>query len=306
MIKNYFKTAWRNILRNKTTSFINLFGLSVGMTAAVLILMWVQNEMSYDKYNPNVKQIYRLTCHINTANWVWDTSPLLLSDAIQKEIPEIKSTAKLRPIYGTAILNCKDELFSEKNCTYYDKGWFKMFHYDYVEGNLNTAIQTPFSIIMTETKAKKYFVNHAAVGQLVRIDTINYTVQAVIKDNPQNSSFQYDIFIPLDAFLADPVQRENDQNWGNMNYTTFVQINENANSTAISKKITTIIQKNKKRNDEYMTLFNLQDMHFEADLTTSHSVHGNKNTVYFFSLLAFVLLFTACINYVNLTTAKAR
>jgi len=305
MFKNYFKTAWRNILRNKTTSFINLFGLSVGMTAAVLILMWVQNEMSFDNYHPNVKHIFRLTCHINSANWGSDASPLLLSDAIQKEIPEIKSTAKLRPIRGTAILNIKGELFSEKNCTYYDKGWFKMFHYDYVEGNPNTAIQNPFSIIMTESKAKKYFGNHAAVGQIIRIDTINYTVQAVIKDNPQNSSFQYDIFIHLDAFLAGPVQRGNEQNWGNMNYITFVQINENANSTAIGKKITAILQKNKKRNDEYMTLFNLQDMHFETDLTSSKSRQGNKNTVYFFSLLAFVLLFTACINYVNLTTAKA-
>jgi ABC-type antimicrobial peptide transport system permease subunit len=305
MLRNYFKTAWRNILRNKTTSFINLFGLSVGMTAAVMILMWVQNEMSFDNYHPNVKQIYRLTCHINTANWVIEVSPLLLSDAIQKEIPEIKSTAKLRPIRGAAILNIKGELFSEKNCTYYDKGWFKMFHYDYVEGNPNTAIQNPFSIIMTETKAKKYFGNHAAVGQIIRIDTINYAVQAVIKDNPQNSSFQYDIFIPLDAFLAGPVQRGNDQDWGNMNYITFVQINENANSTTIGKKITAILQKNKKRNDEYMTLFNLQDMHFETDLTSSKSGQGNKNTVYFFSLLAFVLLFTACINYVNLTTAKA-
>jgi ABC-type antimicrobial peptide transport system permease subunit len=158
---------------------------------------------------------------------------------------------------------------------------------------------------MTETKAKKYFGNHAAVGQIIRIDTINYAVQAVIKDNPQNSSFQYDIFIPLDAFLAGPVQRGNDQDWGNMNYITFVQINENANSTTIGKKITAILQKNKKRNDEYMTLFNLQDMHFETDLTSSKSGQGNKNTVYFFSLLAFVLLFTACINYVNLTTAKA-
>ena len=144
MIKNYFKTAWRNILRNKTTSFINLFGLSVGMTAVVLILMWVQNEMSFDNYHPNVKQIFRLTCHINSANWVLDASPLLLSDAIQKEISEIKSAAKLRPIRGTAILNSKGELFSEKNCTYYDKGWFKMFHYDYVEGNPNTSIHLKF------------------------------------------------------------------------------------------------------------------------------------------------------------------
>ena len=305
MVKNYFKTAWRNILRNKTTSFINLFGLSVGMTAAVMILMWVQNEMSFDSYNPHLKQIFRLTYHINSANYVSDATPLLLSDAIQKEIPEIKSTAKLRPLRGAAILNIKGELFSEKNCTYYDKGWFKMFHYDYVEGNPNTAIQNPFSIIMTETKAKKYFGNHAAIGQIIRIDTINYTVQAVIKDNPQNSSFQYDIFIPLDAFLAGPVQRENDQDWGNMNYITFVLINDNTNITAISKKITAVLQKNKKRNDGYMTLFNLLDMHFETDLTSSSSGHGNRNTVYFFSLLAFILLFTACINYVNLTTAKA-
>ena len=305
MIKNYFKTAWRNILRNKTTSFINLFGLSVGMTAAVLILMWVNNEMSFDNYHPKGKHIYRLTSHLINVKWVWDTSPFLLTDAIQKEIPEIESTAKLKPVGGSATLGVKGEFFSEKNCTYFDKGWFKMFHYDFVEGNPNTAIQNPYSIIMTETKAKKYFGNHSALGRILKIDNKVFTVQAVIKDNPQNSSFQYDIFIPLEAHLADPVERENDQQWGNFTYFSFVQLNKNANIQIIEKKITGVLQRNKKGKDTEITLGSLQDIHFETDLTSSKTVQGNRNAVYIFSLLAFVLLFTACINYVNLTTAKA-
>lgn len=223
MLKNYLKIAWRKLFRNKATSFINLFGLSMGMTAAVLILFWVQNETSYDSYHPGAENIYRTTNSIKVnANdtWVWESSPMPMADAAKKEIPEIEKSTRLLTT-GPVVINTNNKLFSEDKCAYVDKNWFSIFHYDFVSGNTMAFNQNPFSLILTETKAKKYFENNNAIGKVIRINNKNYTVQAVIKDNPLNSSFQFDILMQLDAHLSDAETLKNAESWSNFGYLTF-------------------------------------------------------------------------------------
>lgn len=158
MLQNYLKIDWRNLFRNKATSFINLFGLSVGMTAAVLILFWVQNKTSFDSYHRGAENIYRITNTLKVnANekWVWESSPMPMADAAKKEIPEIeKSTRLLTTGPGSVVINTNDKLFSEEKCAYVDKNWFSIFHYDFVSGNTMAFNENPFSLILTETKAK--------------------------------------------------------------------------------------------------------------------------------------------------------
>ena len=131
MIKSYFKTAWRNLKKNKITSFINLFGLSVGMTAAVFIFLWVQNEISYDDYHPGEKNVYRVTNSIQVSSneaWVWENSPMLLAETAQREIPSIQKTARaVINTWGGPVFNIDNKLFSEKTSAYIDDSWFDMF-----------------------------------------------------------------------------------------------------------------------------------------------------------------------------------
>ncbi len=304
MFKNHFKTAWRSIWKNRATSFINITGLSVGITAVVLILLWVQNETSFDNYKDK-KSIYRLTTRIPATGWVWETTPLLLADAIKNEVPEIEKTTRLYT-NNWPVFNIKGNLFYGKDCAYVDSDWFSFFHYDFKEGNATSFNENPFSIILTTSEAKKYFSKISPVGQTIRIDSINYEVKGVVADAPINSSFQYKAFIPIAALLTNPQIRKNDEQWNNANYITFIKTIPGSNPDKIAKKIADVLKK--KNNDEgssSISMISLNDMHFETEIQNSAFVHGNRKTVYIFTFLGFLLLLIACINYVNLTTAKA-
>jgi len=305
MIRNYFKTAWRSIWKNRTTSSINIAGLSIGMTASVLILLWVQNETSFDNYHGDKNRIYRLTTRLPQLSWVWETTPLLLADAVKNEVPGIEKVTRLSTNYQP-VFNIKGNLFYGKGCAYVDNDWFSMFHYDFIQGNATAFNENPFSIILTASEAKKYFGSNNVVGQLIRIDTMNCKVSGVVADAPANSSFQYKSFMPISALLINPEIRANDEQWGNDNYITFIKIIQGSNPAAISRQITDVRKKKSGGDDlALMDMISLQNMHFESEITNSIFIYGNRNTVYIFSFLGFLLLLIACINYVNLTTAKA-
>ncbi len=301
MFKNYFKTAWRSILKNRTTSIINIAGLSVGISAAVLILIWVQNEINFDNYHPETDKIYRLTTSFKKYNWVWETTPLLLADAAKKDFPEIETVARLNTS-NSPVFNINGNVTYNKQAAYVDDDWFNIFHYDFIEGNAASFAQNPYSLILTSSAAKKYFGNRTALGETIRIDSMNYQVKAVVKDAPSNSSFQYDAYLPVATLLINKQRKENDENWSNFNYLTFIKLKAGAKTTATAQKLTRILPSDE---GTEISLISLKDMHFENYLQSSSFVKGSRNTVYIFSILAFLLLMIACINYVNLTTAKA-
>ena len=304
MLKNYFTTAWRSLWKNKSTSFINIAGLSVGMTAAVLILLWVQHENSFDNYKER-SRIYRLTTRIPGMGWVWETTPLLLADAVRQEIAGIEKTAQLYT-NGLPVFKIKGQEFYARNCAYVDNDWFSLFNSDFIEGNVTGFNENPFSVILSAAEAKKYFGSSSALGQTIRIDTADYMVRAVVADAPINSSFRYSVFMPISALLTNPQLRANDEQWNNANYITFVKIKPGNTTAAITKQINQLLKK--KSNDDTaapVDMISLADMHFETEIQNSAFVHGNKKAVYIFSFLGFLLLLIACINYVNLSTAKA-
>lgn len=309
MFRNYFKTALRNLWKNKATSFINLFGLSVGMTAAVFIFLWVQNEISFDDYHPGKENIYRITNTIQVSKdeaWVWENSPMLMGESAVKEIPEVEKSARVViNTWGGPVLNINHKLFAEKTSAWIDNSWFNIFHYDFIAGSAAAFGKDPFSIILTESKAKKYFGDANPVGQVILADTVNYTVQAVIKDNPLNSSFQFDILLNVNGRLANPSTYKNDKTWNNFGYITFLQLRPDAGKALVETKLNEIIDKNRTNDNGTTSLTPLSAMYFETGLQSSEMPHGNKKTTYIFSLLGLLLLVTACINYVNLTTAKA-
>lgn len=311
MIKNFLKIAWRNLWRHKRMTFINVAGLGIGMAATVLIILWVQNELSFDKDQPDAANIYRITTNLSitkTETWIWEHSQYILGDHASKEIPEVINVTRLKPkVYDVLNLRYNDNLISEKKSAYIDDQWFKMFHYDIVSGSIEPFFKNPFSLILTESTAKRYFGKQEAVGKILRVDTVNYQVQAVVKDNPANSSFQYNVLIPIAAELTDPEARKQALVWNNYNYTTFLKLKPGSDTKAVSAKLLQILKTNRKDFDgkSVYRLVNIRDMHFENDLQNSAFIHGNRTMVDIFMILAGLLLITACINYVNLTTARA-
>ena len=309
MFKNYFTTAFRNIWKSRATTCINLFGLSVGMTAAVFIFLWVQNEISFNNYHADHEHIYRVTNSIQISKeeaWIWESSPLLLAEFAVKEIPGVRQASRvLSNSWGGPVLSANDKFYAGKTSAYVDKNWFDFFHYDFISGNAAAFAKDRFGIVLTESKAKEYFGNALATGQVVRVDTVNYTVQGIIKDNPVNSSFRFDVLMQMSGRLSNPDTYKNDKNWNNFGYITFLQLRPGAHKEQAEAGLNQIFASNRSNNSGRASLRQLSDLYFENDLQSSEMPHGNKTTTYIFSLLGLLLMVTACINYVNLTTAKA-
>lgn len=311
MIKNYFKIAWRNLRLHKRMTIINVAGLGIGMAATVLIALWVQNELSFDRAQPDAASIFRIKTRLKVSKdetWIWETSPYVLSDFASRQLPEIEHIAHLGPNnYSDLNLHYQGNVIAEKKSAYVDDEWFKIFHYDFIEGSADAFTKNPFSLILTASTAKRYFGSQEAVGKIMRIDTVNYEVQAIVKDSPANSSFQYNVLIPLAAQFSDANEKKNALEWGNFNYLTFLKLKPGASTVAVSAKLTKILRENKKdeKDGTVFSLENIKNMHFENDLQNSAFIHGNHTIVNVFIVLAILLLATACINYVNLTTARA-
>ena len=310
MLRNYFKSAFRSLWKTRTTSFINIFGLAVGMAAAVFIFLWVQNEASFDSFHTEKEQVYRITCDIAInadEQWKWENAPMMMAETALREIPEVEQASRVMiNNWGGPVLNINNKLYDEKTSAWVDKNWFNIFSYDFIAGNAAGFAQDPFSIILTASKAKKFFGNAEAVGQVIKVDTTNYTVKAVIKDNPINSSFQFDILLQMGGRLADPNTYRNDLTWNNFGYITFLKLRKDASVTQVIAGLNNIVKKNRPGNDNTtIRLMPLKDLYFEEDLQSSAMPKGTEKTVYIFSILGILLLLTACINYVNLTTAKA-
>jgi len=311
MIKNYFKIAWRNLLLHKHMTLINIAGLGVGMAATILIVLWVQNELSFDSNQRDASNIYRIKTKLAVSkdeNWLWETSPYLLGEHASREIPEIERVTRLQPSnYSDVNIRYKGNIFGEKKAAYVDDQWFNMFHYDFIEGSPAQFNKNPFSLILTESGARKYFGNREPVGEVVYIDTDSYEVQGIVKDNPANSSFQYDVLIPVAAKMTHNQEKKDALSWNNYNFLTFVKLKDHANKVNVSTKLRAILHRDRKDDDgqSSFSLVNIKDMHFENDLQNSSFLHGTHTIVNIFIALAALLLITACINYVNLTTARA-
>ncbi|SKB81097.1 ABC-type antimicrobial peptide transport system, permease component [Parapedobacter luteus] len=306
MIKNYFKIAWRNILRQRTNSLIHLLGLSVGMTAAFFIFMWVSNEYSYDRYHADAGCIYRLTAHDKKHRTNDALTPYIWGDEVLGQLDEVEAYTRFRPFVWPNIAR-GDELFKENAAVYVDAHWFGFFQYDFLAGSAASFNAQPHSLILTASAARKYLgTTEAAVGQTLLVNDVPYTVQGVVKDAPTNSSFRYDLYMPVAA-------RHTDRHWrawdlehrrdGNI-YCTFVKLSAKVPPENLARKVTAMAPGTWA--ERYaLSLLPLKDMHFEDGTGRIELQQGNRQMTNILLLLGIVLLMVASINYVNLTTAQA-
>jgi putative ABC transport system permease protein len=300
MFKNHLKTAWRNIFRNKTATLINLFGLSVSLVAFIFISLWVQNELSFDGYQKAAKDIYLVRTQYGTETEASPLTALPVADALRK-ISGTADIARMAPSRVTLKVN--GQLIAEKEGVVVDSDWFRIFDYEVLSGDLRSFNDNTFSIIFTQSKARQLFGNKNPIGQFVRVDTSLYRVRAIVKDNPINSSFQFDMLMPMAARFA--FRKPNQTDWGNMSYRTFVKVHPAANMVAFAQHATALSRELSKKKEISLQFQPLRDLHFDTKADDWIFRRGSRTAVYVFSVLGLLLLITASINYVNLTIAKA-
>jgi len=303
----HLKIILRTMRRNFTYSGINIAGLAIGIAASVLIFMWVRHERTFDTYYPDNDRIYRI---LNTSKHgenvrVSGTIPFPFIQTCETEIPEIENTAVLFVSSAIEAVTVNNTIFSVNiaNGAYVNKTWLEMFHSRILDGSFEAFDTHPFSVVLSESEAKKYFGNERAVGQIIRFNDADYTVQAVVKENPSNSSFRYHIMASTEAAMSHPEYRQNLEQWGWWNWVALVKLRQGADVSQVAQKMTDIYAKNDNTSDNKASLELLTDMYF-SDVGVYGFPQGNSKMVSIFALLGILLLCTACINYINLTTAK--
>ncbi|MBS1921294.1 MAG: ABC transporter permease [Bacteroidetes bacterium] len=319
MLKNYFKTAWRNLMKNKTISFINLFGLSIGLTCCLLILTYILNELSFDRYNKNADQVYRVTRTFNNGN---GEPTLKLSTVappfgyyLPSAFPEIEKLTRLLDA-SPVSLRYKDKLLNESNAYFADQNLFDVFTVNVVEGNPKTALNDPFSVMLTEETAKKYFGNEDPLNKVLRANNqFDIKVTGVYKDFPANAHLHPDILISFNTLKDSAVYGEENlrTNWGNNSFFTYIKLPKNYDVNKMKSRFPAFLDKYMANNyapnqPSKLTSLDLQkltDIHLYSHTDYEAEPNGDIKRVYIFSAIALFILLIACINYMNLSTARS-
>ncbi|GAB3901080.1 ABC transporter permease [Spirosoma agri] len=308
MIRNHFKIAWRNLLHQKLYSLITIGSLTIAITAVLLIMMWIQNELRFDAYQPNADRTFLVTNQEQTditQSTLWEHSPYPLAATMTRQFPEVELVAQMARSQPNEVnLQVSDRIFTQDYVAYVDDNWFKLFQYEVLEGTLAMFSAHPHSLILTESKAKTLFGLTQVAGHRVRIDSTDYLVKAVIKDNPVNSSFQFEVILPLVSTLNTQLKRDEANNWLYPTHRTFVRLQPHTNVALTARKITQLYEAHRDKKNLTAGLLPVQELHFQNGFKVSAFAHGDRTTVTIFILLATLLLLTACINYVNLSVAR--
>jgi ABC-type antimicrobial peptide transport system permease subunit len=309
MIKNYFKTAWRNLLKNKGLSFINIFGLAVGMTFAILVGMWIQFETSFDGFHANGDRIavVKKNTFFNNEKNTQTGIVLPLYDELKDKYPEVKRISR-KDWGGSHSLMVGNNKF-KKNGTYVDPDFLKMFSFPLVKGDVETALKDPNSLIVTESLATTLFGKDDPIGKIVRIDNkFDIQVTAVAKDPPKNSSLNFEFLAPFEFKIQNFEWIKNAKTqWSNNFLMNLVEIKEGVSMEAFSRKIGPIMVQKDKEKNKNQTLF-LQPMsqwHLYDEYKNWANVGGKIDYVRLFGIIGIFVLLIACINFMNLSTARS-
>lgn len=322
MFKNFLLIATRNLLKRKLYSFINIFGLSLGMAVCLVILKYVDFELSYDSYHKNADNLYRVN-----STWFQNgedrgtgiISGYALGPAMQSEVPGIKTYIRTHPMYGGAVFTYDREnnpsIFHEDNIQLVDSTFFTAFTYEAAEGDLSTALEKPNSIVISEKIASRYFKDHEdPLGKIFKISggwsDGAYEITAVIKNIPQNSHFPFEIVIPMHNLLQNGQYRQ-DNGWGWNNFVTYVELESNVDPKATEGKMPALVEKYQGKNlaeSNSKRIYSLQpirDIHLMPGFRHESNTTISFSTIYFFLLISVFILAIAWVNYINLSTARA-
>ncbi|UZR95668.1 ABC transporter permease [Chondrinema litorale] len=324
MLKNYITIAFRNLTKNKIYSSINIVGLAIGISCCFLILAHVQDELSYDKFHKDSKNIYRVALKrlYSTHTTFYAIIPHSFAKVIEDDYPEVEKTVRLFANQNTTLFRYEDEkgelhLFEEKQFMLADSNFFDVFTVEIIKGDKNTALDGNNSIVITEETAKKYFGEVDPIGKIITSNQTDFKVSAVCENIPENSHFDFDIIAALGTFPF-----FNSLNFTGFSAYTYLKLKENTNPKQLEAKFPDMVLKyaapqieqslgisykeyQDKGNGYQYFLQNLGDIHLHSNLEAEMKVNGNITQVYIFISISIFILFLACINFMNLATARS-
>jgi putative ABC transport system permease protein len=322
MIKNYLRSAFRNIKRHPFISFINIFGLTVGLTCCLLILAYIINERSYDKFNKNAKDIYRVTRIFYTAPGVENLHLSAVAPPfgplLKNAFSDMQKMTRMLP-NGTVALKYNDKLFNEKNAVFADENFFALFNTQVVKGDAKNGLINPFSIMLSEATAKKYFGDENPINKTILLDNPkhDFKVTGVFKAFPANSHMHPEILMSFNTLKDTAIygEKQLQTNYGNNSFYTYLLFPKDYNIERVKAQLPDFLDKYvhfqgmpgnlKTHQVTKLELENLTDIHLKSHLDDEIEENGDIKRVYIFSAIALFILLIACINYMNLSTARS-
>ena len=311
MIKNFFTIAFRNILRDKGFSAINILGFSIGIACTLLILFWIQDELSYDSSHEKKERIYRVLAKVPTGEGMMKAgvTPAALAPLLEEEYPEIEKATRFKT-FGDFTFKSGVKKVREERGGLAESKLFSIFTFPFIKGDPSSCLDNPNSIVLTEKLAKKYFGKKNALGRDIELLELGLFKVTGVVENVAHCHFQFDYLIPVEQ--ARTLFNDNIDELGPFNYTTYILTKENTDATALNKKIEPFFNeradKNASGDDEnhsMLFLQELEDIYLKSDFSYDFTQQGSIENVYMFSAIALIILLIASINFMNLTTARS-
>jgi putative ABC transport system permease protein len=318
MLKNYFKIAWRSLLRNKAYSIINITGLAVGIACCVIISLYVKDELSYDRYHKNADHIYRVIHAYQAVQagektppppgpgefQVWGNAPV--GPALSADFPEIKHLVQFTSP-GSWLFQYKEKRFQEENIIFMDTAAFDVFSWRMLAGNPKTALTAPGSIVLTKSMAERYFGNANPLGQVLKAEgNQTFTVTGVMEDVPSNSQFTFDGLLSMNYFRQ--IRPEIFPEWGYIDFYTYFVLDGHSNIKTLEARAADFVKRRypESNGGKYTIAFEpMASAYLHSQAARQPGVTGSLSNVYIFSLVALFILLIACINFMNLATARS-
>jgi len=320
MIKNYLKTAVRNLFKQKGYTFINILGLAIGMAACLLILLFVQQELSYDGYHHNSDRIYRIAMEARWGGRDFDIAvvPAATAKTMVTDFPEIEDAVRFRQ-RGDYIVQYKDQSFREEKIVFTDTTFFKLFSIPLLQGDANSVLTDPYSIVLSRKTAQKYFRDEDPLGKTLKLDNrYDCKVTGIFEEIPDNTHFHFDILLSLES-----LEESRDPSWGSQNFQTYILLRQDADPSALEIKFPEMLEKYMwpqfaqilgitvdeihKSTDMWAKFYlqPLKSIHLHSDLLGELGPNNDIRYIYIFSAIALFILIIASINFMNLSTARA-
>ncbi|MBT1703537.1 ABC transporter permease [Chryseosolibacter indicus] len=307
MLKNYLKIAFRNIQKNAVYSFINIFGLTVGIACSILILLWVHDEVSYDKFHSNIDRLHQVWINavfdgkVNT----WNSVPLPTEEGLRQTDSNIRRAATT-DWGGDHLLTVGETRFNKKGY-FATEEFLEMFQFPLLKGNATQVLDDPYSIVLTESAAKSLFHDEDPINQIVRVDNAyDLKVTGILKDIPSNSSLEFDCIIPFGIYEKQDWVKNTKENWGNYSFQVFVELQPNASETSVENNIRDLlIKKGQTDIKREFFLHPMERWRLHSNFENGKESGGMIEYVNMFTLIAVFILIIACINFMNLATARS-
>jgi putative ABC transport system permease protein len=306
MFKNYLKLAFRNLFRHKIFSVINILGLAIGMAVCILVLFWMEDEFSFDKFNENFNNIYRVAHTVKYEDQIIQSSksPHPLGEILKEDFPEVEEYTRFGTFVGEVLIRNGDRAFYELGGSYVDPGFFQIFSVPLISGDQNNIFPDRYSVVISQTMAEKYFGREDPLGKSLYLENFcELTVTGIYQDIPENSHLQTDFMVPFILYEAWGVDLSIWDSWEDY---TYILLNEAASPAEFNGKIRSLLSNYVTDTKDELSLQKLGDIHLNSTLAyDTPAVLGDINNVYLFGAIALVILVLGCINFINLTTARS-